>query len=982
MDDASHAASPASTHIASGKDDSGGGCAPPPSAPTTTIDCFVVGPTPQDPWVPPPGDSLVSLLLTALVTHRLAAVPPARGPRGSPAARVAVTVSRATGRVLRPQDRDRDPGDPVVEVVVHGGSPTPPEVGAPGPAVIVVLWGAAEATPEQVDRLRACIEGGGWGRRPAAVGAGLGAGTGPSLWPAWLRARLSAYKLLKSSKFSEKSLRSLISTVVETACATDNQGPGSHNLSRVDAFLQERRFPCDGSIDIAGMEPIMVQSLLPLLPKERVEEYALMTWIKVGNWPAAKELIVSNSFLDSSVSLSSMSLDCIPDQLEGLSCEELDLSFNNIREIPEWFYHVRARQVNLLGNPVSPSNLVVDTWHSPKFSRLIGEKPELTAGPSRIVLLGGPRPGKAAFLKCLMENKTKTTVKTGFMGPSKVIKVHKPFKLRGTDARYTAWELGGENDEFWNPFYPCFFFADSIFILIFDGSAVNPSGLPKCLIPAGKPKVIPVGIYTDTERDLPFFKELFPSIIKDWGHRIHFCRCFGVNLASGEGFATNSTNDPTVNVEPRVMALIGQAITNTEFDEEKWAVPPSWFQLHEVMVTHKEEVITWSQFIKFAHENGVGRPEVQNSSTNIPLDKEFLAIRGCVDYLSDMGDIFHFWHSAFSFIRDGSHTRDQIIVLKPSWFNETMTSIINQLNPKFTDGICLLSQLSPSAAKHNPSPSEVVINQKAIVQVLNPMAKLGMMMTISSKPFLSFSLLPNTSQNGRKTFWSTTAIKNGKMVACGRHLDFGFLPVELFSRVMSSMCNIPGVEEPILFWQTGLLIYRFLKPDNKDHMYYLLMTLTEDSVTGTTQVDILVKSVCSANKEITWKDSLMIPAINFLHQIAESNVQNPVVVQSFPCPQCVLTSSSHPSFFSQEEIIKAALDKTKQLVCKTHATQQLSSVAPDLFNLGFPVILADTIMEANSTAPTVTRSKSPPQWEEDTERGHRTECDSGTSQCC
>ncbi|KAH3763436.1 hypothetical protein Pelo_4713 [Pelomyxa schiedti] len=384
------------------------------------------------------------------------------------------------------------------------------------------------------------------------------------------------------------------------------------------------------------------------------------------------------------------------------------------------------------------------------------------------------------------------------------------------------------------------------------------------------------------------------------------------------------------------MALIGKAITNTEGDEEKWAVPPSWFQLHKVMGKHKEEVITWSQFIKFAHENGVGRPEVQHSSTNISLDKEFLAIRGCVDYLSDMGDIFHFWHSAFSFIRDGSHLQDQIIVLKPSWFNETMTSIINQLNPKFTDGTWAL-------------------NQKAIVQALNPMAKLGMMMTISGKAFLSFSLLPNTSQNGRKTFWSTTAIKNGKMVACGRHLDFGFLPVELFSRVMSSMCNIPGVEEPILFWQNGLLIYRFLKPDDKDHMYYLLMTRTEDSVTGKTQVEILVKSVCSANKEITWKDSLMIPAINFLHQIIESHFHF-LVVQSFPCPQCMLTSSSHPAFFSQEEIIEAALDKTKQLVCRTHATQQLSSVAPDLFNLGFPVILADTIMEANSTAPTVTRT--------------------------
>ncbi|KAH3762709.1 hypothetical protein Pelo_5440 [Pelomyxa schiedti] len=373
----------------------------------------------------------------------------------------------------------------------------------------------------------------------------------PSFTPLVVAFNIGATKLLKQCDNSERSLKALISFVSHMKGPTQNhtgQGiPLPYFLThpRVAPFQQE------GSVGILQMAPPTVRSILQLVdgaPHTAVQENAMRAWVKAGNWTAVKELLFSCNMCTSAIPLSKQSLDCIPPQLEGISCDTLDISGNEINDIPEWLLRARVSKVTLDKNPLKgvPQCCLrgresYEVWNVIKLFLLFGEVPVKAPVNSRIIVVGGPQNLKAAFLRCLVENKSKVTGKPNKESEGHgLIQVYKPFKLwkRSSIFTWTAWDLGGQNTN-WNSFYPCLFFSDSIFVLVFDASLDSVRADPKqhlalpklhfwlnhinsCHLSkrtregynlALKPKVVIVGFYKDSSlKNTSFLKGLFPSI--------------------------------------------------------------------------------------------------------------------------------------------------------------------------------------------------------------------------------------------------------------------------------------------------------------------------------------------------------------------------------------------------------------------------------------------------------------------------------------
>ncbi|KAH3722801.1 hypothetical protein Pelo_18493 [Pelomyxa schiedti] len=633
-----------------------------------------------------------------------------------------------------------------------------------------------------------------------------------------------AFYLLKWNTISRTHLIELIRSVAEVAHSTQRPDPSRGSVPSLLPWPAVPQFPQEeGSIDIEQMDPVTVRSMLQnlLLPEEDsyVQQRAVRTWIK------------STRIFTSVIDLSTLPLLFIPPQLEGISCSTLNFSRSQIKEIPDWLFHARVQDVNLNFNLLAGSAMMEETkkfnfnkWEFLKTFHLFGERPAcpLDTKINRIVLVGGPYPLKVGLLKCLKENKLKTQVKPTHSkaiaaSAELIIKVHnKPFRMQTTGTKdWIAWELGGKNED-WNPFFPCFFLADSIFVLVFDASflATNVSlqklhfwlqQLYSChntkktverlhWLPPTGPKVILVGFYSDDDLGgTHSFKKLFDTITSHWQSKIDFCGRFAVNMANGHGYDFRNDLHPS----SHIMQDLSYAIDRQHTSPESKYAPQSWVKLHSRLLgtNTTKAILERSQLARIARECGVGQ-----KTRKISKHREEEEMGMCFAWLSDIGAIFQLGHCSSSGIINpfNNHhyhtdTKNEIFVLEPAWFTEITSKISQDVMMDFGCGSATSFTLDPMRLR---------------ATTMHPLEQLGMTMDIHGKPHASFFLLPEKSVADTtdvvKSFWNLG--KDHVVVAThGCLIDFGFLPVEAFTTVMCALCNIPDVT-PECFWREGIVI--------------------------------------------------------------------------------------------------------------------------------------------------------------------------------
>lgn len=170
-------------------------------------------------------------------------------------------------------------------------------------------------------------------------------------------------------------------------------------------------------------------------------------------------------------------LSLAPHQLEGLACNTLWYS-----RIPEWMLHSQVGASFCQQPTYPPKSHPPPNWEFLKLFLLFGEE-TIPSGPiNRIITVGGPHPHRAALLTCLIFKKTNAIVRLTKL-PTQSFRCTNPFKLQKSlrnpvQDSYSALgfrfskkltskfqkKVGDKED--WNPFYPCFFFGDSIFMLV------------------------------------------------------------------------------------------------------------------------------------------------------------------------------------------------------------------------------------------------------------------------------------------------------------------------------------------------------------------------------------------------------------------------------------------------------------------------------------------------------------------------------------
>ncbi|KAH3732411.1 hypothetical protein Pelo_16756 [Pelomyxa schiedti] len=646
---------------------------------------------------------------------------------------------------------------------------------------------------------------------------------------------LHAKKLFMRSDYSQESLKEFITAIVEAKKKTPQGWQQICSAEPNPLTFDVTPFPCAGAIDIVYMSSSSARSMLQFWaqdPRKLLEQLAIREWFAAGNWPAIKEFVHSNAAENVEIDFAGSSLKKVPHQLEGISCATLNLEDNHINEIPEWVLHVKA-QVDISKNFL----ISLPKWLQRRPSQtirhflLFGEIPaEPAPTTNRIVLVGGPCCIRVGLLKCLMGNKQKTPVKP-LKTTSPVIQVHKPFKLGNVAATWTAWDLGGETDA-WHPFYQCFFLSNSIFILLFAASAVSfGSGdthylaLPKlnfwltqiCSCHSHKSyrrwfqsdpktKVILVASYNDpTLTEASFLEGLFSAVTNRWATKINFGETyFAVNPAVGEGFIFDKSS-PKGRFHADIISRI--SISLDSWSNIPICVPRSWVLLREHIGIVNRKTLKWSQLVRLACDCGVGRVTGKRN-----LFEQQRELNLCFEWLSDIGSIFHFKHSIFPASEKRNqgtwNNLEELVVLQPSWFNDILTSIAQTFSRSVATTL-------PSSSFETIRPNTVGLAPEAFSVLL----KLGMMMNIDSEPRMSFFVLPHTTPNHFTTLRNIRT-ENSKVLVSGCIVQFGFLPEETFTRVMSSLCNIPGVHMKY-FWRDGIVVSK--RSNDQTQTSYMLV---------------------------------------------------------------------------------------------------------------------------------------------------------------
>ncbi|KAH3759190.1 hypothetical protein Pelo_8990 [Pelomyxa schiedti] len=746
---------------------------------------------------------------------------------------------------------------------------------------------------------------------------------------------MTADKVIKCS-FNPSSLKALVHSISQVAL---NRQQPRQGLTVASLFpwpnTSGEAFQQEGSIDIdvKWMAPPSVRTMLQLfsVKADTVQKLALEAWVKAGNWPAVKEVLFSrNKFHVSCINLPSLSLDCIP----GITCETLNLSDNSINAFPGWLPHARVDHVELIGNPLKglPSRFRSKEWSMTKLFLLFGEIPVKLHHNQRIVKLHG--------------TKSETS--------SPVIQVHKPFNLQKNDVpelSWTAWELGG-SDEDWDPFYPCFFFTDSVFMLVFDGSFVSKKAAPAklnfwlhqidechnsnraraslCTVHT-RAKVILAGFYP-SEYLREEFKGLFTSINQYWKSRIDFRGLFAVRLADGSGYAWSEQN-PEGSISFEIVQAISHALETTT-TTATYYVPRSWVKLQGVLIARAKTepfIPRWSLLVRTARECGVGRITGKRNQNN-----EQEEMGACFDWLSDVGSIFHFRQRYFAGKAGGAvpGSNNEIVVLQPSWFTEASSAMKNSV----------FSELSGFRSLKFEGDRAIWLD-------------------VLGKQHRSSFSLGTPPDVASWQFYEQVQFRAFHVCV----LQFGFLPAEAFAAVMCSLCSIPH-STPRMLWRDGLTILKgFGDEEKSDTLFHMLMQRVVDKVTGDTKVIVAMETICSPEEEINWKNNLMTSALYLLSRTTRSLFENTSLEPLFPCPKCLIKSLrlTH-SYISFKEIAEARLGRnqtTTAPLCPKHVQLGFAQLVPE--DLLHPTPTSgSTITKISGLVPNVTRRDDGPTGEE------------------
>ncbi|KAH3763537.1 hypothetical protein Pelo_4617 [Pelomyxa schiedti] len=633
---------------------------------------------------------------------------------------------------------------------------------------------------------------------------------------------MRAGHLFKSNREPDKeTIKNLIHAIVHTSQTSYRNGQGSFHKKKCrrtclsSCFLEALSFPKEGLIGVTKMSCLHLRPLVRLvlssynLKSATVFESLLPLWFQAENWPAVDELVLSNFFLESELQVPLHSR-FVP-QLEGIHCRGVVLHSKEVQShgIPEWL--LRPRVGGMRFHPEQPTYLPKSSnspdWSFLKLFLSFGDEVITEEAPNRIVfvMLGGPSPEKVALLKCLMENKVKATVKISTTKAPPVIQVHKAFKLWNTSKPplsdlCSAWEIGGgDTENEWNPFNPCFFFSDSVFMLAFDPSSQTQiSNLdfwineissrhrnkmnPLCYRPhSHKPQVLLVGTRTKY-----FDGKLFRTIKSRWESRINILGYFILDPETGFGISWHPHN-LTPSKHKSIIPSIAGAIQSTH--KAKYNIPQTWARFRAHLGTVKASAVKWSQLARIAHDCGVGR-----CARKVSQAAEEEEMRLCFDWLSDIGALFHLRHNAAS-----QRMEDDIVALDPSWFNDT-----NKLLP-------VEIHLIPSDASESPLESLQRYTIKHLhdhhigTDMTSVLLQVGVLVnSINNQPHFSFSKLPSVSSH------SSLVDKFCKLCgddtnASGCLLCLKLLPIESFSKVMCHLSKMPGVH-PIQIRRDGILV--------------------------------------------------------------------------------------------------------------------------------------------------------------------------------
>ncbi|KAH3756563.1 hypothetical protein Pelo_11674 [Pelomyxa schiedti] len=795
--------------------------------------------------------------------------------------------------------------------------------------------------------------------------------------------QLHADKLIGWTTDTSAFVNGFISSIVEAASSGGRSrkiyfaNGLHHSKEKMSHSFYWRKGGCTHPIDITEMDASTARRMCSLLTttektdpineaRETISATALRTWVQARNWSAVDEIILADTLKEKRVNLSQLGLDSVPERLRGLSCKTLDLSRNNIAELPEWLIHSpRLSDVILVENPLrEPLRSHSEKWVALKSAAIFPESTVLSRR-YKLILIGESAPAAEALQKCLVNNKNKAKVASYAAFSSTQVLTHEYLKIpKRSEDLWTVWELGGTIKDFYlGPFYPCFFCSHSVFMFVLDLEA--QTCLPRlkfwlheislCQKQAsmhaksshGRANVIIVGSFTDSTSPEKASSKL-QNLLADFSSQpewrnLNFRAIFGINFQSGQGFQSHENPEHTIETTVRAERPV-ESIANLLHDianQESMPVPKSWLDLSTVICKQKGYSLRWAEFVALAKRCGLGKNHTDKQ-------KQWQEIQICCDYLSDIGTLIHFRHKYFGF--DSS-----LVVVHPDFFLNLLKEIpgaVGNMEYPFQEFYHRSTGAHIEAAKEircsKGFPLDAALLEK--LEIL-----------IGSQ--LSFFFLPtgiptqDCNQEELASFWRVPPTTEGtKSVFNGREIKFTFLLNKEFSRVMASLCNLPEIT-PLLFWRDGILISstRSAEYDPKRVSQRLVMTHTDDGE-HTTTIDICMHTIFKQEEgpqQLSWSHNLMSTVLDVLLWNRAPTIQSEMI----PCPHCLLSSAQScptpiqftaPALpprmknFTRAEVVERLLGSGREhLTCKRDGTTSVSvwDCAPDLLDRGYSVFL-------------------------------------------
>ena len=309
------------------------------------------------------------------------------------------------------------------------------------------------------------------------------------------------------------------------------------------------------------------------------------------------------------------------------SLKYLNLSFNNISELPKWITDIET--TDLQNNPIQspPIEIVEQGKEAMKIWFTNNEK--IPINEAKVIFVGEGAVGKTSVMKQLMNlqfNKHEPETKGINIKDLQV-------KHEDTNLNLHLWDFGGQ--EFMHATHQFFLSRRSLYVLVLDGRKEEKKDYWLKVIEAfgGESPVIVVMNKIDTNKHFDlnrkFMREKYP----------HIKEFFRVSCATGEGIK-------------ELLQGLSNLASNVKMVKTKWL--KSWFNIKNKLTEITHDFISYSQFREICNQLGITDEQEQ--------EREIL-----IEYLDNLGVLLHFREF------DLSDTH----ILNPKWVTEGVYKIIN-----------------------------------------------------------------------------------------------------------------------------------------------------------------------------------------------------------------------------------------------------------------------------------------------------------------